>query len=125
MVELKPCPFCGADVEIFDTGLSTNYQYMIKHPRWQKNGCIFDDGKAVWAISPEAAAEVWNMRATNKPIKHGQWVECDYKTLEHGEIESTYKAGICCSECRTGFKKNHMAYKAFCPACGAKMDKDE
>lgn len=61
----------------------------------------------------------------SEPIRHGRWIECDYKTLEHGEIESAYKAGICCSECRTGFKKNHMAYKAFCPACGAKMDKEE
>ena len=59
-----------------------------------------------------------------EPVRHGYWIECDYKTLEHGEIESAYKAGLCCSECRTGFKKNHMTYKAFCPACGAKMDEN-
>lgn len=57
-----------------------------------------------------------------EPVRHGRWIECDYKTLEHGEIESAYKAGLCCSECRTGFKKNHMTYKEFCPACGARMD---
>ena len=62
---------------------------------------------------------------TIEPVKHGQWIDCDYKTLEHGEIESAYKAGLCCSECRTGFKKNHMIHKAFCPACGAKMDGGE
>ena len=55
-------------------------------------------------------------------VRSGRWIECDYKTLENGEIESTYKAGLCCSECRTGFKKNRMTYKAFCPACGAQMD---
>ena len=55
-------------------------------------------------------------------VRRGRWIECDYKTLEHGEIESAYKAGLCCSECRTGFKKNRMTYKAFCPACGARMD---
>lgn len=54
-------------------------------------------------------------------VRHGRWIECDYKTLENGEIESAYKAGLCCSECRTGFKKNRMTYKAFCPACGADM----
>ena len=58
-------------------------------------------------------------------VRHGYWIECDYKTLEHGEIESAYKAGLCCSECRTGFKKTKMTYKQFCAACGAKMGAEE
>ena len=59
-----------------------------------------------------------------EPVRHGRRIECNYRTLENGYIES-YKASLCCyccSECLTGFKKNHMTYKAFCPACGAKMD---
>ena len=57
-----------------------------------------------------------------EPVNHGYWIECDYKTLEHGEIESAYKAGLCCSECRTGFKKSKMTFKQYCAACGAVMD---
>lgn len=76
-----------------------------------KNGLLI--AKRIVSKQPTIEAE---------PVRHGRWIECDYKTLEHGEIESAYKAGLCCSECRTGFKKNHMTYKAFCPACGAQMD---
>lgn len=57
-------------------------------------------------------------------LRHGRWIECDYKHIEHGMIETEPKAGLCCSECRIGFKKNRMTYKAFCPACGARMDAD-
>lgn len=60
--ELKPCPFCGAGVELIDTGLSKNYRFFIRHPAWKKTGCIFDDGKTVYADSPEKAAEMWNRR---------------------------------------------------------------
>jgi hypothetical protein len=72
-----------------------------------------EDAAALVALMPTIEAE---------PVRHGRWIECDYKTLENGETESAYKSGLCCSECRTGFKKNRMTYKAFCPACGAQMD---
>lgn len=57
-----------------------------------------------------------------EPVRHGYWIDCDYRTLENGEIESAYKAGLCCSECRTGFKKSRMTFKKYCAACGAIMD---
>ena len=62
-IELKPCPFCGANVELIDTGLGSSYQYLIRHPRFQNNGCIFDDGKTVYATTPDVAAETWNRRS--------------------------------------------------------------
>lgn len=34
-------------------------------------------------------------------VRHGRWIECDYKHMEHGMIETEPKAGLCCSECRT------------------------
>ena len=57
-----------------------------------------------------------------EPVRHGRWIECDYKHLEHGEIETEPNAGLCCSVCRTGFQKKKMTYKQYCPQCGAKMD---
>lgn len=57
-----------------------------------------------------------------EPVRHGRWVECDYKHLEHGMIETEPKAGLCCSYCRTAFQKKKMTYKQYCPNCGARMD---
>lgn len=59
-----------------------------------------------------------------EPVRHGQWIECDYKRLEHGMIETYPNAGYACSVCRTGFDKKKMTYKQYCPHCGAKMDGD-
>ena len=56
------------------------------------------------------------------PVRHGRWIECDWKHLEHGMLESEPNAGLCCSNCRTGFQKKKMTYKQYCPACGARMD---
>lgn len=55
-------------------------------------------------------------------IVKGEWLECDYKTFEHGEIETHYGKGLYCSLCRCGFKKDELKYRNFCPSCGAKMD---
>ena len=57
-----------------------------------------------------------------EPVRHGRWIECDYKHMEHGMIETEQKAGLCCSECRTAFQKKKMTYKQYCAACGARMD---
>lgn len=63
-IELKPCPFCGSEVELIDTGLHKNYKYLIRHPAY-KNDCIFNDGKTIYANKPETAAEIWNRRVND------------------------------------------------------------
>lgn len=55
-------------------------------------------------------------------IVKAHWEECDYKTFEHGEIETHYGKGLCCSLCRCGFKKDELKHRNFCPSCGAKME---
>ena len=55
-------------------------------------------------------------------VRHGHWVECDYKKLEHGFMETYPNEGYCCSVCRAAFEKRKMTYKQFCAACGAVMD---
>lgn len=62
-----------------------------------------------------------NLPIINLVESEGEWIECDYKTLEHGEIETHYNAGLVCSKCRVGFKKENLPYKKFCPSCGARM----
>lgn len=56
-----------------------------------------------------------------EPVRHGQWIECDYKCMEHGFVETYAKGGLCCSECKTGFKKSELRIKSYCPNCGAAM----
>ena len=90
-------------------------QRVYEHP-YERNGmtdaewcrkCIYE--------SPTIEAE---------PVRHGRWIECDYKHLEHGFIETEPKAGLCCSNCRTGFQKRKMIYKQYCPYCGSKNEGD-
>ena len=57
-----------------------------------------------------------------EPVKRGYWIECDYKHLEHGMLETEPNAGLCCSNCRTAFQKKKMTFKQYCAACGARMD---
>ncbi|MCM1009140.1 MAG: hypothetical protein NC485_14725 [Ruminococcus flavefaciens] len=59
-----------------------------------------------------------------QPVKHGKWIECDYKKLEHGFIETFPNKGVCCSNCRTAFRKRDLWIKNYCPNCGARMDKN-
>ena len=40
--------------------------------------------------------------------KVGKWVQCDWKHLEHGFMESDVDAGMYCTNCRTVFKKDKM-----------------
>lgn len=74
-------------------------------------------------LVPEVIAEQPTIEA--EPVKRGKWIDVDYKTLEHGFIETYSDEGICCSECRTGFKKSRQSIRNFCPNCGARMRGDE
>ena len=83
-------------------------------------------------LCPHEASKCIEYRAINQlpaieaePVRHGRWLECDYKHMDHGMIETEPKAGLCCSECRTAFQKKKMTYKQYCAACGAKMDGGE
>lgn len=54
-----------------------------------------------------------------------KWEKCDYKTFEHGFIETHYGKGIYCTNCRYGFKNAELKMRNFCPSCGAKMKMEE
>lgn len=57
-----------------------------------------------------------------QPVKRGHWVKCDYKTVEHGEVQTYIGQGVYCSNCRTGKHKNEVKEWACCPHCGARMN---
>lgn len=84
---------------------------------YNKEKCRCDTGDCITYIEDCPTADV-------QETKHGRWIECDYKRLEHGMIETYPKAGYACSVCRVGFEKKKMTYKQHCPHCGAIMDGD-
>lgn len=57
----------------------------------------------------------------SQPVRYGQWIECDYQYLDHGEVKTEPGAGWCCSVCHVGFCKMKMTYKQYCAHCGSKM----
>jgi len=68
--ELKPCPFCGEDIE--ETNKDDDTTFMFVH---SDNGCIM----ALHCIEHEDAAE-WNLRES-KPISDRE-VEADLAAYE-------------------------------------------
>lgn len=87
------------------------------------------DMKTFLSAYSEELTESYSQKAINnaptidaEPVRHGKWLDCDYKKLEHGFMETYPNAGKCCSNCRTGFKKEIVEGYIFCPNCGAKME---
>lgn len=63
MSELKRCPFCGDEVEIFRTGLY-HWRYAIHHKT--KTECLLDVQALVVPYEKDVAIEMWNRRADDE-----------------------------------------------------------
>jgi|24BtaG_2_1085350.scaffolds.fasta_scaffold18961_3 Lar family restriction alleviation protein len=62
--ELKPCPFCGGEMQIYDSPLNdtVSESYRVYMPQCKNDNCIAgDDG--YYGKSPEDAIKAWNRRA--------------------------------------------------------------
>ena len=60
MIELKPCPFCGDEVELLPTGLR-HWRYAIRHKT--KDECVLEAQSVVIPYEKDVAIEMWNRRA--------------------------------------------------------------
>ena len=90
---LKPCPFCGGEAHIWNSG----YYYHGKC--WKCNAGISGNG---FTTAAEAIA-AWNTRA-ERTCKNGD----DHKTV-----------WFICSVCGYTQKLSHT--RSYCPNCGAKV----
>lgn len=63
MSELKPCPFCGGEVEIIATGLY-HWKYAIRHK--SKTECILDANAFALPYEKDDATRMWNTRVERK-----------------------------------------------------------
>ena len=63
MSKLKPCPFCGNEVEIRRTGLY-HWRYAIHHKT--ETECVLDTQAFVLPYEKDVAIEMWNRRADDE-----------------------------------------------------------
>lgn len=112
---LKPCPFCGSEVEIarldMDQGGVTSIEIRCRcgaELRFESDDYIYD-----WTDTPHqmglTAIEKFNNRVTDKSY-----------TWRH------YEGMIYCEKCGAEFYDNIMEYcgddyPKYCPECGARM----
>ena len=97
MAELKPCPFCGGEAELWWNGIRQCHEVRCKQCSARGGYC---DGM-------EDAIEAWNKR-TERP--NGRWVQHCF------EIECTNCNG---EALRDAF--NRYVFSNYCPNCGADM----
>lgn len=114
------CNYMCENHEYYES--TTNHEHITAYI---ESKALFEALKNV--MSPSVFAYVCNEvidhipNADVAPVKYGQWMECDYKKLEHGFVETYPNKGIYCSLCRAGFKKDELMVRNFCPSCGADM----
>lgn len=111
MIKLKPCPFCGKEVEIVYVGGGWFWRHKIEPPL---PTCPITHSRKYSTY--EEAAKSWNKRSTKKERK-GLWQRAK------GQIDKRnnfYK----CSECGRTINLecgNTLSDFPYCH-CGAKMD---
>ena len=99
MSELKPCPFCGASVEVLSDGHRT--WGLVRH----HDGCLFPNMRN--HEIPEYDFEAWNTRAerTCRNLDHDPyWFECSE----------------CKCTCSVDYWGGGLGIPNYCPNCGAK-----
>ena len=76
--KLKPCPFCGDEVEIFETGLY-HWNYAIRHK--SKEECVLDAIAFVLPFEKDKAMRMWNERAEGE-VRKVKCGDCKWLTEE-------------------------------------------
>ena len=119
MDELKPCPFCGGEAELF----TIPADYGLSPIRWVircKKGCC----EQIPHISDHDAVFAWNKR--NEGKRHATaiwrgWTKSYYKGRDDDDEpiwgRCTY---YICSNCG----RRTVIADQFCPGCGASMEKE-
>lgn len=108
MTDLKPCPFCGADMPGAKTvSLHDIYRVISGHSYYHGDRILaaltcIAEGKEVNPVRPADVA----------PVVHGHWIEKKSAVGRYFE----------CSNCGAHENKHTAIKGRFCWGCGAKMD---
>ena len=128
---LKPCPFCGGEVEL-TTYRDEGYQIECHNHEWPKHKSWWEQHEAnelaadvmmcSWGLGDEAKAvliEAWNTRIANG--------ECELEIKDNmNESEGTGAVWWECSSCHWQIEFFHtkwLEHAKFCPECGRKIRK--
>lgn len=68
MIELKPCPFCGREVQISMSGNGYDFWWMITHGKYEYKCRVFLESERFCGVGTgekKALIERWNMRAND------------------------------------------------------------
>ncbi len=69
MIDLLPCPFCGAVPVFVDRGMNVNICHEPEDRSWDVQcgtvGCYAEFGADNW-VTQEEVAEAWNKRTSSK-----------------------------------------------------------
>ena len=127
MTGMKPCPFCGSEVEIKKLplrGYDGCYEFKIQ---CEKCGCRVNHSitnSVVYRTEETAkkkAIEAWNRRVTIEPErKTGRWIR--WYEAKVDETGTEYIPHCRCSECGTEYDPHSSKFVSFCNVCGAKME---
>jgi hypothetical protein len=83
--------------------------------------CRYNDGHNLYCKEDYECPHFKN-KADVVEVKHGYWIENDYRSFDGFETVVYPNEALKCSECSHNFKKELLWRKNYCPECGAKMD---
>ncbi len=73
---------------------------------------------------PEYCGRFFKNKADFVEVKHGEWIENDYRHFDGFETVVYPNEALKCSECNHNFKKELLWCKNYCPNCGVDMRKE-
>lgn len=132
-LKIKPCPFCGKEMEFHRDSFVNKYGQKVVHQYYlhadTEQDCVLDEICEPFTIPAGDAneetgyigyyAEKWNQRVKDgdvQEVKHRKWVPTG-NALGYTEYH--------CSECNNYlFLDSKDELYPYCPYCGAKMDKE-
>ncbi len=108
MSELKPCPFCGSEVELQHVG---HIGWVIDCPTCERHHMVAD--KATKYIGKDGLVEWWNTRheRTCENVYGGREFECSECGMQWHLLDRTDATE----------EWAHVRTPGFCPSCGAKV----
>ena len=118
MDKLRPCPFCGGKAVMISEPITHDRFLVACKNRGDMCKC---EPCTNWFATREEAAEAWNRRVNDAPVRRGHWIgEGD----GYADGELVYDVWNCseCDYCIDDGTDDPECLPKYCPGCGAKMD---
>lgn len=118
---LKPCPFCGKEMEMIETADKTCFGFFHKNEKLSFGTCPFSSGGFIHYTSRIEAIEAWNRRANDAAdaieqlIKERDAAVKDIahscRTCRYNNINIKKEPCLSCNKCWTGKEKSKWEWR--------------